>query len=93
VSGLLLQIGGALLAALLALVGVFKVQRDNARKGRQEAETAVKTHEARSEQRKKADTVLKDSEEATHEAVDKAREDARSGRRDHFASGMRDNDD
>ena len=92
-SALLLQIGGALLAALLALVGVFKVQRDSARKGRQEAERTVKTHEARAEQRKKAVTVLKDSEEASHEAVDKARENARRGRRDHFASGMRDNDD
>lgn len=92
-SALLMQIGGALLALLLGLVGVFKVQRDNARKGRQEAESEVKTQKARVGQREKADRVIKDSEESSNEAVDTVREEARSGRRDHFASGMRDDND
>ncbi|PAU79232.1 MULTISPECIES: hypothetical protein [Halomonas] len=82
---------GLLATALSIALAVVARQRDNARQRADDEGRRADTAEERIEQRHKADTASAKGKEEGERDVEKARADARSGRRDHFADGwMRD---
>lgn len=87
---LLKQIGLAILAGLMALAGVFKVQRDRARDRADTQQHRADTQQARMDQRREADEADDEAKGAGDAKVDNVRDEARAGRRDHFSRGMSD---
>lgn len=77
-----------LMAALSAIAGaiayLYRHQRDSARDKAKSQRRRADTAEARLEQRDKANQADKAGRDGTEEIRDKARQRAKSGKRDHF---------
>jgi len=81
---------GLLVAGLLVMLKVTQRQRDRAAEKAEKQERRADTAEARIEQRQRAYSASKAAKETGDARVEEARDKARTGNRDHFSSGMRD---
>ena len=84
------KILAGLAAVLLVWLNVTQRQRDKAQEKADRQERRADTAEARIDQRQRADSASKAAKETGDERVEEARSKARTGNRDHFSSGMRD---
>ena len=88
-------IAGALGILATVLFGFLKAterQRDNAKDKAEHQERRTDMIERRLDQRQRADKASAQAKEEGNAKVEEARAQARTGRRDHFSSGMRDKD-
>lgn len=79
---------GLLIAALVAALKIVGLQRDNAKRKAEAEATRADTAEKRIEQRQKADTASSTAKEEGEKNVQEAVDRARTGKRDHFESGL-----
>ena len=86
----LAKILGGLAAVLLVWLKVAQRQRDKAAEKAEKQERRADTAEQRIDQRQQADSASKAAKEKGDARVEEARDKARTGSRDHFSSGMRD---
>lgn len=84
------KILAGLSAVLLVWLNVTQRQRDKAQDKADKQQRRADTADQRIEQRQQADSASKAAKEQGDEAVEQARDKARTGDRDHFSSGMRD---
>lgn len=84
------KILAGLSAVLLVWLNVTQRQRDTAEEKAEIQKRRADTAEERIGQRQKADSASKAAKETGDERVEEARSKARTGDRDHFSSGMRD---
>ena len=84
------KILAGLVAVLLVWLNATQRQRDKAEEKAQNQERRADTAEARIDQRHKADEVSQTAKETGDARVEESRDKARTGSRDHFSSGMRD---
>lgn len=84
------KILAGLAAVLMVWLNVTQRQRDKAQEKAEKQERRADTAEARIEQRQQADSASKAAKETGDARVEEARDNARTGNRDHFSSGMRD---
>lgn len=79
---------GLVIAGLVAALKIVGLQRDNAKRKAEAEATRADTAEKRIEQRQKADTASSAAKEEGEKNVQEAVDRARTGKRDHFESGL-----
>jgi len=84
------KILAGLVAVLLVWLNATQRRADKAEEKAQKQERRADTAEARIDQRHKADEVSQTAKETGDARVEESRDKARTGSRDHFSSGMRD---